>query len=478
MVAVPFPISSAPGVKPQEGSGRLINCFAVKNEQGARFPVTWKRCAGLRQLLDITGHSHLRGAIQVDTTLIVVLDTRVYTVTESAGLFSAVNQGALAGTDPVTIARNHAATPNIVAVSTEGVFNLFTGSAPTAFADTDLPAANSVSELKNYLVATIGDGRIFTTGINDVSIATNAFTTAPGPLLRGVSFRGEFFAFGNNFVQPYTVTDTSPFPMQPSIAGGGTIPRGIVGTNAVAGWESGWAGQLIWAADNNTVVRLDGYNTTAISNDDISRAIAEAVKDGDGDLLEASVYMQGSHSIWRLTRPGVWTWEYNLTTGNWHERKSYGRDDCRGSTTVRAFNRWMSGDRSTGKLFEIDDTYYREADDPLRYILRSGVGAVFPARLQIPRMDFDFTAAVGIAPGEDPVQTDPSVLIRWSRDGGYSFGNPVTRKLGQQGVGNQRVTVLRGPLTGPKGIVIELEVADPVHAGFLGGQMVVNQRAA
>jgi hypothetical protein len=472
MTAIPFPVSSSPGVKPQEGGGRLINCFAEKLEPTARFPVVWRRCAGLRQLLYITGHSHLRGAIFLDPTLIVVLDTRVYTITETAGVYTAVNQGALAGTGPVTVARNNAATPDVVCISAAGMFNLLTGSAPTNFADADLPQANSVSQLNGYFLFTIGDGRIFASGLNAVTISTSAYTTAqrrPGGLLRGVAFRGEFFAFGPSGCEVYRDVGASPFPLEFVTM----IPRGIVGTHAVAGWEEGWANDLIWAADDFGVYRLVGYEPQQIANDDVSRAIAACVRAGDGSLLEASVYMQGKHAIWRLTYPGVWTWEYNKTTGNWHERQSDGRDDCRGSVTLRAFDRWISGDRTTGKLFEIVEDYYREGADPLRYIVRSGAGAAFPSRLSIARMDFDFTAAVGSADGEDPVQTNPSVLIRWSKDGGYSFGNPVTRKIGAQGAGNNRVTVLRGPLTGPKGIVVEVEVDDPVHAGFLGGQMAM-----
>jgi hypothetical protein len=479
MTAIPFPLSSAPGARPQEGAGRLINGFAVPAGEGARAPVRWQRTAGLRQLIDIAAHSHLRGAILVDATLIAVFDQRVYAVSESGGLFAAVNLGALSGSTPVIIARNRATPPNIVCVTDDGAFNLFTAAAPANFADIDLPQPNSVSEIKNYLAFTIGDGRIFTTGINDVSVSGGAFATAPGPLLRGVAFRGEFFAFGRTFTQPWTLVDTAPFPMQPSIGGGGVIPRGLVGGHAVAGHEDGWAGELIWVADNDTVVRLDGYRAVPISTDDVTRDIAAAVKAGDGALLEASVHMQGAHAIWRLTYPGRWTWEHNLSTGGWHERQSYGRNDCRGSVSLHAFDRWMSGDRTTGKLFEIDDACYREADQPLRFIIRSGAIAGFPARLGAPRLDFDFTAAVGQAGGEAPVQTDPTVLIRWSVDGGFSFGNAVPRKLGRQGEGAQTVTVLRGPASkGGKGLVVELEVADPVHTALLGGQIALQQRAA
>src|SRR5262249_22466691 len=160
-----------------------------------------------------------------------------YAVSESGGLFSAVNLGALSGNTPVIMARNRATPPNIVGVTDDGAFNLFTAAAPTHFAHIELPQPHNASEIKNYLAFNIDDSRMFTTGINDVSVSGSAFATAPGPLLRGVSFRGEFFAFGRTFTQPWTLVDTAPFPMQPSIGGGGVIPRGLVGGHAVAGHE-------------------------------------------------------------------------------------------------------------------------------------------------------------------------------------------------------------------------------------------------
>lgn len=478
MTAIPFPISSSPGVKPQEGAGRLFNCFAIKNEQTARYPVTWRRCAGLREALTVPGFIHLRGAIVVGSTLVAVFDERVFAITKSGVTYSATNLGELTGTGRVTLAKNSNSTPDIVAVTSAGAFNLFVNSAPTDFADSDLPQPNSVAEYKNYFIFTNGSGEIWATGINSVSVASDAFTAAPGPLLRGVSFRGEFFAFGTDFIQPYQDAATAPFPLAPSITGGGVIPRGLVGTHAVAGWEPGWAGEILWTADDSTVRQLVGYEGKVVSNDAVSRDIERAVKAGDGSLLEADVYMQGSVPFWRLTYPGNWTWEYNLQSGNWNEKKSFNRDDNRGSFTVKAFDRWLIGDRATGKLGEIDDAYYREFGEPLPGRGRSGVFAQFPARFQIPRIDLDFTAAVGISTGEDPIQTDPTVLIRWSTDGGYTWSNPVRRKLGKQGVGDQRVTVQRGPMAGPKGVVIEWEVDDPVHVQFHGGQIPVMQRAA
>jgi len=473
VTAIPFPLSSSPGQKPQEGAGRLVNAYAEKLGETARFPVAWKRAPGLRQKLNITGHSHLRGAILVSGTLLCVLDDRVYSVTESGGVFTEANLGALTGSDRVTTAKNNAGTPQIVCVSpSEGCFNLFTGSAPTSFADVDLPQPNSVCMLDGYFIFSIGDGRIFASDLNSVSVSSSSYTTEQGLALRRVvTFRGEVFAFGDLWCGVYRNAATSPFPLERRF----TIARGIAGIHAIAGWEPGWANELIWVGEDLRVYRMNGYTPEPISTPDVERALSGA---SDASLLEASVYMTDGSPIWQITSPDEFTWEYNQRTGNWHERESYGRIDCRMSSSVKAFDLWLAGDRTTGKLFHIDSSYYREANDPLIFQIESGIVANFPARFGAPRADFDFTAALGLASGEDPVQTDPQVRISWSDDGGYSWGNPVDRGLGAQGDGLAVATVLRTGLVKARGRRFRLQVSDPVHVGFMGGQLAAMQRAA
>jgi hypothetical protein len=469
MADIVFPTSSAPGAQPQEGSGRMINCMAVKSEQGSRAPILYKRPAGLREILNITGHSHYRGGIQIGSTLIVVLDERVYAVTVSGVTFSATNLGALSGSDTVTIARNNAATPQIVAVCEAGMFNLFTNSAPTSFADGDLPSSNSVAGLNGYLIFTTASGQIWATGLNAVTVASDAFTNAqvkPDGLRRGVAFRGEFFAMGDDSIQVFDETGDSPFPLVYKKI---TIPRGICGTNAVAGWEDGWANELLWVGEDNIVYKLDGYTPTPVSNDDVVRAISTAT---DRTLIEASVHMDGQNAIFSITSPGEWTWHYNKTTDRWHERMSYGRDDWRARGSIKAFDRWICGDDTTGLLFSIDPTFRKEENDPLIWHLESGDNAAFPARIKIPRIDLDFTAGTGNSAGEDPIETDPVVMISISLNGGGDWGNEVTRKLGKQGERKRLVTLNRAGMTKAKGFRTKLRISDPVHVGFLGGKAV------
>jgi hypothetical protein len=461
MPAVPFPVTSSPGARPQEGAGRLINVFAVKTEQGAPTPIKWMRSPGLISLTEDATYTGYRAFIEVSVGVIALLGERAGLISASGGVYSIADLGELAGTGLVTVAKNNAATPNVVAVTEEGAFNLFPDSPPTDFVDTDLPQPNSVCTVKNYITFTIGDGRIFCTDLNSVTVSSLSYTTAPGPLLRGIAYRDQLYAFGKDFCQVYADRGLTPFPLELQT----TIPVGIAGTHAVAGWELGFTGIPCWVAQDDTVRKLDGYTPTIISTEDVSRDIAQTP---DKSVLQATAYMSNGNAFWTLTRPGYWTWEHNLTTGAWNERKSYGADCWRIQRTIRAFDTWIAGDRDTGEVFEVSAATHREGGDPLVFEMISGAVQAFPARLQVPRLDVNMVAAVGRAAGEDPIEVDPQVEITISLNGGYSWGTPLLRSIGQEGEGGRSISVNRLGLCKAKGYRIKLRVADPVPAVLMG----------
>lgn len=468
---IAFPLSTSPGVKPNEDAGRLINCYldeAVGQPARPRF----KRSPGLARAVDITGHDHCRGLFVVDTTLLSVLDERVYAVTVSGSTWSANNLGALAGSDIVTIARNRAGTANIVLVCDAGVFNLFTGSGPTSFADADLPAGmNSVSFLNGYFVWTRTNGEIWASGLNAVTVDALAFTAAQtraDGLTRGVAFRENFFAFGPASCEVFRDVGTTPFPLGFVT----TIPRGIIGRAAVAGFEEGWANELIWAADDFIVYRLNGYEPQRISPAWVSRWIQDLTQ-AEREGLEAFVTMVGGHAFWHLSSPH-WTIVYDHTTQQWHEREAYGGGRWRASCSAKFSGSWVVGDATGGELFTVSETEFRDFDALIQMRAQSLRSGNFPSRIGIPRADFDFTAGTGVSSGEAP---NPVASISWSDDGGGSFGNPLLREIGAEGEYGQRCTVLRTGMAGPKGRVWRVDVSDPVHIGFMGGAMAVEGRA-
>lgn len=475
MAAIVFPISSAPGQHGQEGAGRIVNARAVKTEQGAHAPFKWPRAAGLREKLStVTLNSHCRGMILIASTLITVYDDRVYAVSVSGGNLIASDLGVLTGSDPITVARNNASPANIVAVCNAGTFNLFTAAAPSSFADGDLPAVNSCESANGYIVFSTASGEIWATDLNAVTVLSSSFveTQLEGGLLRVIWYRDELFAFGPNGIKVYDETGATPFPFQYKKI---HIPVGIIGTHAAAGNQDGFTGQLGWVASDNTVRLLDGYTPKIISNEDVSRAIATAADPSD---IRMCAYMDGQYPILSITSPNEWTWEVNLLTLTWNERKSNGRLDWRARCAVKAFDMWLAGDDSTGLLGKIDPTYHKEYDSELTWEVVSGSNAAFPSPIAVGQAQFWFNAALGDAAGADVTETDPSVLISWSLDGGHTFGSSVTRALGVEGDGFRVAGISTVGLAGPRGVRFHLQVSDPVEPGFQGGELPNVQRRA
>jgi hypothetical protein len=250
------------------------------------------------------------------------------------------------------------------------------------------------------------------------------------------------------------------------------IPRGLAGQWAVAGWEPGFANALTWVGDDNIVYRLNGYSPERISNNDIERDIS---RQADKTALRACCYMSEGNAIWSI-KGDAFCWEFNLSTGQWHERASHLSSTWIGEQTVNLNNIWYAGGVTTGDIYKIDATYYYEGGEPLVWLAQSGPGNAFPQKLAVTQAQFSFDTGVGLDTGTDPIQTDPVVEISWSDDGGNSFGMAVRRNLGREANTRIPVTVNRCGMAYGQGRVWKLEISDPVYRGLIGGDMTVEGR--
>jgi hypothetical protein len=462
MGQIKFPLSSAPGPRPQESGGRLINAFVERAPIGAASDTIIRRSPGLRRVALAQGLQHTRGFLDcAGTQLLWILNDRVVVVNSS---FVVTDLGKLTGIKPVTTARNNALPPNNLVVTEEGCFNLFTVGAPTPFVGGDMPGnPTSVCELDGYFIWTFQSGYVYASDLNSVTVNPLSFNVEQGLIARrAVRYAGRLFVFGDKWTGLYRNAGTVPFPFARET----TIAKGIVGTHAIAGWEAGWSNALIWAGDDFVVYQLNGYNPVPISTDDVSRDIQKAILAGRRDFIEAFVYMYNNNAFWVLQCHDLWTWEYNLSTGAWNERKSFQMVNWRGNRGVRMFDRWLTGG-DQGELFEVSGTYFREALDPLIWHVESGVMSGFPQRTVIPNASFYITSAVG----DFALEAKPRVAISWSLDGGHNWGRPVLRSLGAPGESRFYPSVRSSGLSRGHGVRYRLVVSDPVHVGLVGGMI-------
>src|SRR5581483_10662432 len=202
---IPFPLSSFPGANPQEGAGRLINCYAEPlgepSKPTAPAEQVWRGTAGLTQFAQTAEHGY-RGGLQVKNIAYEVFASNVVTVDATGNIVTVL--GPMLGTKAVTIARNQSSNPDVVSVDPDNGAFTFTAAgvpaAPTSFNGAgNLPQPNSIAFQDGYFFFTIADGRVFASALNSLTINALTFITCQAKsdvsLLRAIPFNGLLLLF-------------------------------------------------------------------------------------------------------------------------------------------------------------------------------------------------------------------------------------------------------------------------------------------
>jgi hypothetical protein len=248
---------------------------------------------------------------------------------------------------------------------------------------------------------------------------------------------------------------------------------GLIATAAVAGYQSGWDGPLGFVASDNSVRLLNGVSAERISTPDVERAIAAT---GDKDTLTAKVYTSNGNAFWAVSS-GLWTWEYNVTTGQWNERSSYGDRRWRVAHTVNAFGRWVGASKDDGRLFYIEDGTQSEDGEPVVSTVESAGIVGFPNGAAFPRIDFRMVVGGGVSTATDQTETAPRLAVSWSDDGGATFGVPIHCEIGEQGMYRDRVEIHRTGRMTRNGRKFKVQFSDPVPFVFMGGEYQAEKRS-
>ena len=110
---------------------------------------------------------------------------------------------------------------------------------------------------------------------------------------------------------------------------------------------------------------------------------------------------------------------------------------------------------------------YDDDGDPMpsiracKHVATGGLKKLFHHRLQI-----DMETGVGLATGQG---SDPQMMLKWSNDGGHTFGNEVWRSMGKIGEYSHRA--VWSPLGSAFDRVYWAEVTDPVKRVIVGAAL-------
>lgn len=457
-----LPAGSAIGRDGQAANARLVNAYAEESGSGGKSQYAVYAAPGLTRLDDDSYTGASRGLIELTSDELIHFTGNQVISYDQGFVDTAV--GTLVGSGRLHLARNRRATPQIGIVTDAGQYYILESGVITQVTDADLPTPNSICYLKGVFVLGIEDGRIFCTDVESgASIQADAFGTAradSSDLKRVVANAGFLYVFkaeGTEIWQadPSLAAENFFFsPVQQNIDIGCGAPHSIVPL----------ARGLAWI-DDDGIVRLgrDG-GAQRISNHAVERDIADLTQI-QREAIEGSTHTFHGHEIYVISS-SLWTWQYDVTTSQWTQRKSYGAARWLASGSEAFNGAYIVGNTSDGKLYRIDPDTQTEGGANLVMEIWCGHSHRFPNRLTGDSVYLDIIAGVGLTSG-GAHGTAPKVMCDYSDDGGANFTGEREADLGAVGVRNSRVKWDKWGLIEEPGRIWRFRASAPVLRGVI-----------
>jgi len=311
------------------------------------------------------------------------------------------------------------------------------------------------------------DGTTWTTG-------TQFFqrSIAPDPWISMVTANRYIYLLGEETSEVWYNAGVSPVPFEAHPSG--LIPYGCAAafTATVDQGLVAWLGRTKHGA--GMVVSTSGFAPEIISNYAIQNQIQTAGVAG----ATAESYEDRGHRFFLINVPQAnITYAYDFSTGRWHERGYW-------NTATAAWETW----RPRWHAYTFDEHRWLDAQATAIYrsdsSLGTDVGGVPIRRLRrAPMLQFEnqrifyssfellMDVGVGLVTGQG---SDPQVMLRYSDDGGKTWGTEQWRTAGAQGTYGTQVRWERQGMARKR--VWEVTVSDPVPYRLVDAVITTGQR--
>lgn len=324
-----------------------VNFLPTPSEQqGTKSPSILRCVPGLVPFSD-TGELACRGLHVVQGSLYGVFGDNLYAI-DSSGV--ATSKGSIGGVGRVQMAHNQIALGSQLVISAStGLTYVYNTVDDTLVHVTDegFPGAIQLAFLDGYIIG-VDPSRhfVFHSQISD-ALSYNSLdhfqAEALPDLIQGIAVTGgQLWVFGDRSIQPFRNRGSAGFV--PSSAA--LLRVGCANGNTIA--EVG--GTLAWLADDGTVRIANGYQAQRIS----TRPLEQAISGNDWSQAFAFGWEDRGHAVYYLTMLDGQTWGYDLASGQWHRRQSYGLDKWRVNDLAFAYGDWFGGDYVSGNLYRLD----------------------------------------------------------------------------------------------------------------------------
>lgn len=418
-------------------TSRLVNLYREPVVAAGQSQFVLKSVLGMVSLAD-TGQLLARCMTTMSGNLFAVVNDKLFEVAPAGSLF---NRGDVIVGEECSIASNN----GTVTVAGEGRYYIWDGSSisqPTAGEFSDF---GSVTFLGNYTFLTQRNGRKFCwSDLADAStLPALNFATAEGrdgDLIRAVNINGNLWLFKAESHEIWALTGQSGAEAV-SRLGGGVRDIGLKAYNLITLLDGGG----FFVGDDGICYLVSGASLQPVSIPAVETAIgAETPK-------SCFYYEDEGHKICVVRFRNRPAWCYDLSTGEWHERaEGTNLDGWTATSSALLGGSWVVGTENGGintlsrvnadlglamRRTAVSRTLYLEGQ-------RFGVSAL------------EFRGRFGRA----DLGRDAECFIRVSRDNGLTWGQPISRSLGDLGEYGKRLIYRR--LGSGRQFTVEWNMAD------------------
>lgn len=273
----------------------------------------------------------------------------------------------------------------------------------------------------------------------------------PDILVRVIENNSELVLFGLDSTEFWVNTQAVDFTYG-RIA---TNDWGLVATQSVAKFDNG----LMFLARNAemgeaVLVLMNGHIPVRVSTSEWEHII-----NGYSNKANATgySYLLDGHPMYRINFDEG-SWEYDGSTGVISEIKSDGHSRHLSDNHIYYLHQHLVGGYSEGKVYELDKDTYTDNGMPIKRQLRGK--HVFDQdfnKVTIDRLQLLMETGVGLESGQG---SDPQVMLRYSKDGGRTWGREIRRTFGK--IGKYLTRAIWRRLGSARDWVFEITITDPV----------------
>lgn len=397
---------------------------------------------GLVEFANISGQP-VRGTHRMVNALYAVIGSTLYGISSNG---TPTTYGTIGGTGPVRIADNGTQLAIHGGSLGQTGYILDTGTLYTQ--PTNLPPVSDVTYMDGYFVWTVyNSDQFIISALNDgltydpLDVAT--VEGDPDNVVGVVNSHRELGFFGTNTLEIWYDSGDADFPFARS--GNAFVERGCIDRNSLVKMDN----SVFFVGDDRAAYRLDGYTPVRVSTHAIEYRLAQAA------WFRSFTYSQEGHKFYVLNTD-VGTFAYDVATGLWAERQSFGKDNYRISCAETVYGQTILGDAYTGKLYTPSLEVYTE--DGALIPVEIGLPTIQASRARVTMYEFEVYCETGVGNADVP---DPQIVMTYSKDGGRTYSNEMWRSLGA--VGKYLTRAVWRPHVEFRQLEIKLQITDPVR---------------